>query len=150
MDVTMAIIPYKFTFNLVGEKIKNKNAIKMGSWEGGMNLDWPLVDLVGPEVLVLGGGAHDSAGLLRAEEGDAAVEEIDLIEEIDRVGGEPFVEVLALGERDGRADVTAAEGLLGLLVEFVSLRALLEMLPLLQRLGLIREDALLQHFKIFL
>jgi len=108
-------------------------------------LDGLLVDLIGPEVLVLGRSAHDRTGLFRAEEGNAAVEEIDLVEEIDGVGREPFVLIFALGQGYCRADVATSQRLLGLLVQFVSLRSLLEMLALLERLALIREDALLQH-----
>jgi hypothetical protein len=114
----------------------------------GRNLDGLLVDLIGPEVLVLGRSAHDRTSLFRAEESNAAVEKIDLVEEIDGVGREPFVLIFALGQGYCRADVAAPQCLLGLLVQFVSLRSLLEMLALLERLALIREDALLQHFVV--
>merc|ERR1711974_423848 len=106
----------------------------------------PLHELVH----VLGRSAHDRTGLFRAEEGNVAVEEIDLVEEIDGVGREPFVLIFALGQGYCRADVATSQRLLGLLVQFVSLRSLLEMLALLERLALIREDALLQHVLYYL
>ena len=53
-----------------------------------------------PEVLVLRPAAHLGAGGVRALLADRAVDEVDPVEEVDDVDGEPVVEVLARGELD--------------------------------------------------
>ena len=59
---------------------------------------------------VLVGGLHFGTRLRAAEFGDGAVEQVDLVVEIDNVDGEPFVHVFALGQTHDFAQGTAAQG----------------------------------------
>ena len=76
---------------------------------------------VGPHVLVLRPGAHHGARLLGAELGDDAVQQVDLVEEVDRVHRQPLVLVLALRQRHRVAQIAGAERRLRVLVQVVPL-----------------------------
>jgi len=79
------------------------------------HLDGPLdLGAIGPQVLVLGAGGHHRTRLGGAEFGDAAVEQVDLVEEVHRVDGQPLVDVLPLGQLHGQPQVATAQGRLGL------------------------------------
>lgn len=88
----------------------------LGGWhlEGGLH-----VLPVCPEVLEFLPCAHDGARLLGAEFGECSVEYGNLVVEFDGVNGEPFIEILPLGEFDCKVHVAAAEGHLGDLLQVV-------------------------------
>ncbi len=54
------------------------------------------LDTVHPLILVFGAGGHDGTGGVSAKLGDAAVEQVDLIEKVHRVHRQPLVAVLTL------------------------------------------------------
>jgi hypothetical protein len=83
-----------------------------------------LVAVVRPQVFVLWTSAHYRTRRRSAELGDAAVKQVELIEEIDSVDSEPFVKVFALRQFHGHAQITRAECRLGLFVKTVALRSL--------------------------
>lgn len=82
----------------------------------------PVLVLVLPAVFVLGPAGHDGAGLVGAGVADGAVDEVDAVEEVDHVDGDPIVEVLAVGQLHGLPQVQAGvEGGLRLLVQLEAL-----------------------------
>lgn len=66
------------------------------------------------------GGFHLGARLRRAELGDGAVEQVDLVVEVDHVDGQPLVLVLALGQLHHLAQAAAAQRRLGILPQLVA------------------------------
>lgn len=92
---------------------------------GGAALDG-LLDFVSisPEVLVALTSRHGGAALGRAELAHASIEQVDLIEEVDGVDGEPLVQILRLWQLDGSLEVSAAERGLCVLVELMALASL--------------------------
>ena len=57
----------------------------------------------------LAAGAHDLAAALGAKLGERAVQDAGGVVKVDRVDGEPLVEVFSRGEAHGLAQVAAAE-----------------------------------------
>lgn len=63
---------------------------------------------------------HLGTRLRRAELGYGAVEQVDLVVEVDHVDCEPLVLVLALGQLDDLAQAAAAQRGLGILAQLVA------------------------------
>lgn len=88
----------------------------------------PVLVLVLPAVFVLGPAGHDGAGLVGAGVADGAVDEVDAVEEVDHVDGDPVVEVFAVGQLHGLPEVQASvQGGLRLLVQLEALRPRLKL-----------------------
>lgn len=88
----------------------------------------PVLVLVLPAVFVLGPAGHDGAGLVGAGVADGAVDEVDAVEEVDHVDGDPVVEVLAVGQLHGLPEVQPrVQGRLRLLVQLEALRPRLKL-----------------------
>lgn len=88
----------------------------------------PVLVLVLPAVFVLGPAGHDGAGLVGAGVADGAIDEVDAVEEVDHVDGDPVVEVLAVGQLHGLPEVqTSVQGGLRLLVQLEALRPRLKL-----------------------
>lgn len=88
----------------------------------------PVLVLVLPAVFVLGPAGHDGAGLVGAGVADGAVDEVDAVEEVDHVDGDPVVEVLAMGQLHGLPEVQPrVQGGLRLLVQLEALRPRLKL-----------------------
>lgn len=88
----------------------------------------PVLVLVLPAVFVLGPAGHDGAGLVGAGVADGAVDEVDAVEEVDHVDGDPVVEVLAVGQLHGLPEVQPrVQGGLRLLVQLEALRPRLKL-----------------------
>lgn len=78
--------------------------------------------LVLPAVFVLGPAGHDGAGLVGAGVTDGAIDEVDAVEEVDHVDGDPVVEVFTVGQLHGLPEVqTSVQGSLRLLVQLEAL-----------------------------
>lgn len=83
-----------------------------------------------PTVLVAWAARHDGAGALRAELTDRAIDEVDTVEEVDYMHGDPIIETLPLGQLNHLAQVQARlQRRLGLLVQLKPLCARLKALP---------------------
>lgn len=88
----------------------------------------PVLVLVLPAVFVLRPAWHDGAGLVCAGVADGAVDEVDSVEEVDHVDGDPVVEVLAVGKLHCLPEVqTRIQGGLRLLVQLEALRPRLKL-----------------------
>ena len=90
-----------------------------------------------PQVLVLGARAHSGTRLGRAELGQDSVEHVDFVVELDRVDCKPLVEVLTGRQLDGQLHVAAAKRHARDLLKSVAARSLLDLLLLLEGLGLV-------------
>mmetsp|Transcript_23730 Transcript_23730/g.77254 ORF Transcript_23730/g.77254 Transcript_23730/m.77254 type:complete len:229 (-) Transcript_23730:6-692(-) len=101
-----------------------------------------------PVILVLRACRHARAGVARAEFCDAAVEQVDLVEEVDCVDSQPLVPVLPFRQHNCLMQVSCSQRCLDrrfcILVELVKLGALLEVLLGTESLVLVPEDCF-QH-----
>lgn len=105
---------------------------------------------IGPEVFVLGSGAHGRTALSCAELHENAVENVDFVVEFDRVDGEPLVQVFTGRQLNSKLHVSAAERHACNLLELVTASTLLDLLLLLERFCFVeasqRFALLLFHF----
>lgn len=91
--------------------------------------------LVLPAVLVAGPTGHDRAAGLAAALGHGTVDEVDAVEEVHHMYGDPVVDVLARWQPHHTAQVqTRLERRLRLLIQLKALCARLEALPRPERL----------------
>ena len=89
---------------------------------------WVSCGVVGHDLLV--GCFHLRTTLRRAKLGDGAVEQVDLVVEVDYVHGEPFVLVFAFGQPDCLAQTPTAQCCLCVLLELPTAGAAVRLLRL--------------------
>jgi len=78
---------------------------------GSRALDWFLDAVtIRPVVFIFWPRWHYRAAIFCAEFSDGAVEHVDLVEEVDGVDGDPLVDVFAVREHNGGAEIAWAEG----------------------------------------
>lgn len=92
---------------------------------GGGDLDRRLMPvIIGPQILILRTRAHDGARLGGALIAHGAVDEVDLVEQVDDVDADPIVDVVAIRDLDGLSQVTGIQRRLQHLV-----RKLVDLVP---------------------
>mmetsp|Transcript_8586 Transcript_8586/g.21358 ORF Transcript_8586/g.21358 Transcript_8586/m.21358 type:complete len:216 (+) Transcript_8586:255-902(+) len=100
-----------------------------------------------PQILILGTRGHRRAALIGAALAEGAVDETDLVEEVEQRDADPVVGVVSVGNLHGLAEVSGAEGgregLLGQLVELVARVGGLELLLGLE--GFVAVEELGEH-----
>ena len=117
---------------LVVELVLNPRHEEVDVLAGG-DLEWRLhVVAISPEVLVLGPRGHRRARLSGAKLRQDAIENVNLIIELDGVHGEPLVEIFTSWQLDGKLHVSTAERHSSDLLQTIATSSLLNLLLLLE------------------
>ena len=96
-----------------------------------------------PEIFVLWASRHSGAGFRCTELCQNTIDDIDLVVELNGIDGKPFIQILTGGELDSQLHVTAPKCHPRNLLEPVPAGALLDLLLLLEGLGLVQAGQLI-------
>ena len=102
-----------------------------------------------PEILILGSSRHSGTGFGSTELCQNTIEYIYLVIELNCIDSEPLIEVLSSGQLNRKLHVATSECHPGNLFETVASRALLDLLLLLEGLGLVQTCQLVLRFLHF-